>query len=219
MGPLQEPVLVLGFIAFPLIVFVSAELVHGAAVPRYFLCAILGIALGLRYVLDWLPSRAVLAAAALLLVVIVSQEVGFWTDFAQSAPTAGAALSLQALTDSLPQKDLPLVVSDSQAYLVIQHYASPELRRRLVAIVDPANADRYVGNDSVDKGMLALRPLIPLDLYDFSQFAAMHRSFLLYSNDSPFDWLPIRLLQEGDTMRLLADQDYGAMYLVELKPD
>lgn len=102
---------------------------------------------------------------------------------------------------------------------MIQHYASPELRRRLVALVDPASANRYVGNDSVDKGMLALRPLMPLDLYDFSQFAAAHRSFLLYSNDSPFDWLPIRLLQEGDTMRLLADQDYGAMYLVELKPD
>lgn len=107
MGPLQEPVLALGFIAFPLIVFVSAELVHGAVVPRYFLCAILGIVLGLRCVLDWLPSRAVLAGAALLLVVIVSQELGFWTDFAQSAPTAGAALSLEALADSLPQKDLP----------------------------------------------------------------------------------------------------------------
>jgi hypothetical protein len=109
------------------------------------------------------------------------------------------------------------VVSDSRAYLQIQHYASPELRRRMVAIVDSASADLYVGNDSVDRGILALRQLIPLDVYDFSQFAATHRSFLLYSNDSAFDWLPSRLLQDGDTMRLLADQEYGSMYLVELK--
>jgi hypothetical protein len=218
MAPPHEPVLVLGFIAFPLIVFVSAELVHGAAVPRYFLCAVLGIALGLRYVLDWLPSRAVLAGAAILLVVIVSQEVGFWADFAQSAPPGDAALSLQTLSDSVHREDLPLVVSDSMAYLVIQHYASPELRRRLVALIDPASAVLYVGNDSVDKGMLALRPLIPLDAYDFSQFAATHRSFLLYSNASDFDWLPMRLLQDGDTMRLLAAQENGSLYLVELKP-
>jgi hypothetical protein len=71
----------------------------------------------------------------------------------------------------------------------------------------------------VDKGMLALRQLIPLDVYDFSQFAATHRSFLLYSNGSDFDWLPSRLLEDGDTMRLLADGEYGSMYLVELNPN
>ena len=187
--------------------------------PRYSLGAVLGVAVALRYVLDWLRPRAVLIGAALLLVVIASQEAGFWTAFAHSSPPADRANSLLALADSVRREDLPLVVSDSMAYLQIQHYASPGLRRRVVALVDPASAVFYLGNNSVDKGMLALRQLIPLNVYDFSQFAATHRSFLLYSNGSDFDWLPSRLLQDGDTMRLLADEEYGSMYLVELKPD
>jgi hypothetical protein len=219
-SPLHEHVLVLGFIGFPMIVFLFAKLTHGGAVPRYYLCGILGVAIALRYVLDWLPPRASLICGAFLLLAIGTEEFSFWSTLRlnSGAPTAPAK-SLLAFVDSVHRDDLPLVLSDAMGYFELQHYASPELQRRMVTLIDPPTADHYVGTDSVDKVMLALRQVTPLNVVDFPEFTASHRSFLLYSNGSPYEWVLTRFVQHGDALRILAAQGRASLYLVELKPD
>jgi hypothetical protein len=212
--------LVLGFIGFPMIVFVFAKVTHGGAVPRYYLCGILGVAIALRYVLDWLPPRAALICAAFLLLAIGTEEFSFWSSFGPSAPAPAApANALLALVDSVHRDDLPLVLSDPMGYFELQHYASPALQHRMVTLIDPPTADHYVGTDSVDKVMLALRQVTPLNELDFPEFTASHRSFLLYSNGWPYEWVLKHFVQHGDTLSILAAQGHASIYLVELKPD
>jgi hypothetical protein len=219
-APFHEHVLVLGFIGIPMIVFLFAKVTHGGAVPRYYLCGILGVAIALRYVLDWLPPRAALICAVFLILAIGTEEFSFWSTLRPNfgAPAAPAN-SLLALVDSVDRDDLPLVLSDPMAYFELQHYASPALQRRIVTLIDPPSADYYVGTDSVDKVMLALRQVTPLNVVDFPEFTASHRSFLLYSNGSRFEWVLTRFVQHGDALRILAAQGHASIYLVELKPD
>ena len=48
--------------------------------------------------------------------------------------------------------------------------------------MDPQQAVAYIGNDTVDKNLLALRVCYPLQVYDFQAFVSDHPSFLLYSS-------------------------------------
>ncbi len=127
--------------------------------------------------------------------------------------------SLLAFVDSVHRDDLPLVLSDAMGYFELQHYASPALQRRMVTLIDPPSADHYVGTDSVDKVMLALRQVTPLNVLDFPEYTASHRTFLLYSNSSPYEWVLTRFVQHGDSLRILAAQGRASLYLVQLKPD
>ena len=217
--PPHEHVLVLGFLLFPWIVFVFAEVVHGGSTPRYFLCGILGVALAFRYVLDWLPPRLLLACAGFLLLSFALQEFTFWSSFRTAPAPADAANSLQVLVDSVHREDLPLVMADSLAYFETLHYASPALRQRMIALVDPQNANLYVGTDSLDKNMLALRRVTAVNVQEFSEFTAAHRSFLLYSDGTAFEWLPSLLVADGESVSLLTEQEDSTLYLVVLKPE
>ncbi len=217
--PPHEHVLVLGFLLYPLIVFVFAKVMHAGSAPRYFLCGILGVALAFRYVLDWLPPRLLLACAGFLLLSFALQEFTFWSSFRTSPAPAEAANSLQALADSVHREDLPLVMADSLAYFETLHYASPALRQRMIALVDPQYANLYVGTDSLDKNMLALRPVTPVNVQGFVEFTEAHRSFLLYSEGTAFEWLPSILVADGESVSLLTEQGDGMLYLVALKPE
>jgi hypothetical protein len=215
-SPAQEDLLVLGFLGYSAIVVIFAKVTHGLAAPRYFLVETLGVAVALRYVLDWFRPRALMAVAAFLLLALATQELSFWSALRSTAARAAPATSLLALVDSAHQDDLPVVIADPGEYFELLHFAAPELKRRIVTVVDPPSAVQYLGTDSVDKVMLALRQITPLDVDDFSNFAGVHHSFLVYSNGSSFEWLPLWLQQHGEPMRVVAAQGRSLVYFVQI---
>jgi hypothetical protein len=215
---MHEHLLVLALLAYPVIVFIFAKVMHGGAFPRYSLCAILGVCLGLRYVLAWFQPRVALVGGAIVVLAFGTQEFSFWRT---SGPNFGApsrdAIATLSLLDSLHRDDLPVVIGDSGHFVEIEHYASPRLRRRMVSLVDPDKAVFYLGTDTVEKNVLGLQRLTPLSVYPYADFVATHPSFLLFSQQSVFDWLPRGLTDEGDTLRVLAIQGNTSIYLVEIK--
>lgn len=212
----SEYALVLAFVAYPAIVFFAARFTHAGYTSRYVLCTILGVAIAFGYFLEWLQPQGVVIAGALLFLALGAQEFTFWRTLPSNigAP-ARPAEDMLALVNSVHLDGLPLVVSDSGRYFEILHYAAPELRARMVAVVDPASAYAYSGSDTVENILLALRQLAPVDVRDFAEFTATHESFLLYSNGSSYDWLPDRLVRGGFTTRELADPRGGILFLVE----
>ena len=215
----HEHVLALGFLFMPAIGFLGADVAHGGIVPRYCLSAVFGVALGVRCLLRPWRGRTVLGAAAFILFVVAVQEIGFWSSPDRHTPPGNAATSLQSLVssahrDDLPN-DLPVIVADPIAYLEIQHYAAPELKRRLVDLVDPAKAVEYVQTDSAERGLLALRNFVPLNVQDYSDFTASHPAFLLYANHDDYEWTPSRLADDGAAPRLLVNDGSDSLYLVE----
>ena len=213
-GSVAERVLILSLILLPMIAFTAAKLTHAPFVNRYFLPAILGIAAAVGYVLARAKPTSILLTAVFLVFLIGIQELVFW----KSMHSGGAPLGrLPQLVEVAHRENLPIVVSDFNTYMQVYHYASPELRQRILTLVDPANSLSYTGTDTAEKIAVILPSYAPLTILDFAPFAASHPAFLLYSNPAERDWWPARLLHDGHRLQLLAVHGDDAMYLVELK--
>lgn len=215
----SEDVLVLVLLVYPFIAFVVAKVMHGGYVLRYVLCTILAIAIAFRYVLEWLGERGKWAAAACLFLAIGTQEFSFWRTLRQNIGTPARFDSgMVTLVDSAHRDDLPLLFADAGEYLEVKYYAPPRLKSRMAVVVDPTSAYLYRGTDTLENIMLSLQRVTPSDVYGFSQYKAAHRSFLLYLNRMGIDWLPGRLIEEGDNLRLVGVQGNRLLFLVQLKP-
>ena len=58
-----------------------------------------------------------------------------------------------------------------------------------------------------------------LQVYSYSKFAAQHARFLLYSGGGQWDWWTARLVNDGDSLQLLAEEQNRRVYLgLLLKP-
>jgi hypothetical protein len=211
-----DRVLVLGLIILPMVGFAAAKISHAPLVDRYFLPATLGIVAGVGDMLRRAKPRGIIAAAMFVLLAIGVQELGFWSSPRHRVVPAEQVSALANFAEVVQHEDLPIVVSGVEAYLEIWHYAPPLLRRRIMALVDPANATIYAGAGT-DRIPIVLRSYEPLAVRDFAPFAAEHPVFLLYSTGSVLDWWPARLAHDGHRLQLLAAHGRDAMYLVELR--
>jgi hypothetical protein len=95
-----------------------------------------------------------------------------------------------------------VVISSGTDYLPLAYYAPPDLRDRLTVLIDPAGALETLGTDSVDLELMALRPYLPINVQDFSEFRAANPHFLLFSSGTSWDWWPARLSREGHVLKL-----------------
>ena len=181
---------------------------------RYALALILGVSIAASYTLRFLGRWIVVPASIAILVLMLAQEVFLWKD---RVPRPGQFMSqtnaFEKLATAAGHADLPIVVSDGEAYTPLAYYA-PGWRGRMVALVDPSNAVVYAGNDSVDHQLAALSCCFALRVYDFRPFASQHPTFLLYSNGGDFDWWPRRLAADKYNLQLLAVDGNGKVFLV-----
>jgi 4-amino-4-deoxy-L-arabinose transferase-like glycosyltransferase len=215
----SEFALVLGFIALPIFGVIATRIAHGGATDRYFLPAILGMLAAFGYALRRARPSQFAMIAALIFVAVGSQELGFLRSTLPGLRgTQSRATFLVPLLEAAHRDDLPLVISDAGQYVELSHDAPPSLNLRLAALVDPSSAVIYEQTDTVDKLVIQLSRCSPLQVYDFKPFAAAHPVFLLYSDGSPFDWWPSRLIHDGARLELVAKQGGGALYRVVLKP-
>lgn len=214
-GSLPERLLVIGLIVSPMVGWAVTTISHAPILDRYFLPAILGIAAAAGYVLRWATRRSVAAALIVILIAVGVQELAFWSSPRHRVVPAEQLGALATLAETVDHEDLPIVVSGVEEYREYWHYAPPELRRRIVALVDPANAWRYVGGD-YDQLHIAQRLCEPMTIQDFDPFAAAHPVFLLLSTGSPLDWWPARLAHDGHRLQVLATKKGTTMYLVQL---
>jgi hypothetical protein len=214
----HHSVLVLGFLALPLLSFVAAKLAHGEMTDRYLLPAVLGFSLAAGYTLPRWGRRSapLLAALALCLIVpLASQERRFWSSY--HGDFVSPAKGVEALVASANYPDLPVVVSDVHDFLQLTHYASPGWAGRFFSVVDAPQSVIYAGSDTGDKELGIMRSYAPLQIYDFAPFVAEHPAFLLYSSGggAGLDWWPPRLLRDGYTLRPVAVRDiYHRVFLV-----
>ena len=204
-GPqLHQGVLTLGFLAMPFVVFAITKITHGVMSGRHTLAAILGFPLAAGYALSAMRKQYVMISllfGAIVLAAVVPGERQFWTSYKWNCTSP--AKSAEELASAAGHPELPIVVSDQLEYLQLAHYASPEWKERFVSLVDPPQAVKYLGHDTLDRNILILRKWAPLHVCDFSSFAAQHSTFLLYSNRGGLatDWWPGRLKKDGYSLK------------------
>ena len=212
----SEAWIAITFLCVPIIAFVFSKLLHGVYTERYVLATVLGIPLSVAFVLRLIPRKGVMLAGVLVLAAVGLQEGFFWrTAIRDVRAFVPPNRPVERMLNRVGYLDLRVVISDGEDYFQIAHY-SPQ-PKRFISLIDPPEAVIYAGSDIVDLQLAALRCCVPLRIYTLREFRAQYQRFLLYSGGGAFDWWPARLVNDGASLQLLAEDQNRRVYLVNLK--
>jgi hypothetical protein len=214
---LAEATLLFGLAALPFAGYILSSVLHSGLTPRYVLSTSIGVSLALGCIL----SRAKPGVVALFAVFVISavgvHELHFWRfSRADIQNVKSSGIAAGKFIESAGHKELPVVVPNGLALMWLTHYASPPATDRLLyPTPDHLPSDRNWA-DTVDKGLEAAKNYLPLRISNFSEFAAVHKEFLLYvvDEDTPRDWLTMRLSREGWSMETVALDESRRIYLI-----
>ncbi len=137
---------------------------------------------------DWrvpfpLPDRRPLRLFGLFVLTSVAvREMMFWRHSGRDpfAPDYSAGW-VEELVQRAGHGDLPVAVGQSLTYASLAYYSPPRFANRLVYLVDKGKNLDYGGTDALAKAGPSLSEFFPHQVVDYSEFAAAHREFLLYS--------------------------------------
>ena len=211
---LQDHELIAGalFLAIPVMAVAGAILVTHMFTPRYVVFAVAGIAflvpmlaaylLAGRALFGFLLAAVMLAALGLVTLDIPAPRNPFLEE-----PILAKALATE-----------PVVVSDGQLFLQLWQYAPQTLKSRLLFLADAHAAVEYMGFETIDTGILILRPWAPVNVVEYRNFFAPGREFLLYRNLLRPEWLLAKVMKDGGSARVQEFNSRRELLRVRFKP-
>ncbi len=102
--------------------------------------------------------------------------------------------------------DLPLVMAEVTQFHRLTYYAPPKFMRRMAYLANPTESVRYLGHDTIDRGLLALRPWFPERIEEYGIFTASHPDFLMYGYIGSWTWHTYTVLRHQFQVQVLARQ-------------
>ncbi|MGE5646103.1 MAG: hypothetical protein ACM336_09960 [Acidobacteriota bacterium] len=197
--PLEETAAAVGFMALPVLAVAIGKAATGAYAHRYALAAAAGFCVFAAWALAAIfggRTRPALAIAAPLSVLFFARAA--W-DYREASRQAARHAHMIEYLESRAEAALPIVIADPHVFFELSHYAPRPLARRLRYYADAKLARRYVGTDTVDRGLLAMRQWAPLDV---EPFPPREREFLIYGHPSVYAWLVPELARRGFPMEI-----------------
>ncbi len=209
-----EIVLIASFLFYPVLLVSLTTLLGAGYTSRYGWPGILGLSLGLLYLLRgiWAGPVAAQLIAALLLAFAVRCGRELQAAVKPAPPMEARWLHLTQLSRGEP--GIPVVIGSGMTFVEAVKYAPAELRPRLLEVIGPAEAARLTVGDTVDRTNLLLSGYTPLRVEERASFEAAHPRFLFYSGGGS-DWMTPYLLERKYSMRLLAKDAGFLVYLAE----
>jgi hypothetical protein len=193
--------------ATPVTAMLVAKFATHAFSPRYAICSIVGIATLATYLLWRVSPRALTAIAAAVLCLIM---YGFQIRVLhakyreQRASLAGSTAALAKTGDA------QIALIDITVMHQLSYYAPREIAARVNYVADPERSVEYLRQDTIDRGLLDLRPWFPLKVVRMESFLADNPHFFAYGGAYEWSWLPYELPKWSDA-RLIARVDQDRM--------
>jgi hypothetical protein len=180
----------------PSLVMIAAKFITHAFVDRYAIATLVGMTVLITYVLSSvvLQRRLVIGALVASLMMYAYQVRTLWAGFDESLLVLDGAYG--ALTSS---GERPVAVMNYTIYHQLSFYAPRELASRVVYISDPHASVQYLEQDTMDRGLLDLRPWFPLWVETPKSFLKENPSFLAYGMSDSWSWLLFKLPDWGET--------------------
>jgi hypothetical protein len=204
----HEVAAAVGFMAIPLMGLAVASLFTGAFTNRYALPAVIGLGILVPFGLFRLARRqGALAIAMVLCLALGFARRGTMT-LEDSSERIQKRLGVIAMVQAGARPfDEPIVCSDQHLFLILSHYAPPDIRSRLVYLADPDASLRHLGHDSLEWGLLRLlRPWFGVNVQEYRPYLTGHRSFFLLGDPQYFlNWVLRDLTLSGALLELRAD--------------
>jgi hypothetical protein len=114
----------------------------------------------------------------------------------------------------------PLPIISQTQFMMLEHYARPEIADRVYFLLDPEASQRYFGSDATQRS-IALNPsFFGTHVEKIGEFDATHRDFLIYESlqDGP-GWVLERYKDHGARIELVDSSANGRWYLVRPHSD
>lgn len=211
-----ESAAAIGFLAIPFVAVAMAMWVTGAFTDRYALPATLGIVILLPFAFHpLLRGRGLLTLLLMLCLTVGFVRRGGMT-LEDAAKRVQARESVIKMLQAGREQDLPIVCSDPHSFLVLSHYAVPEIRSRLVYLADPELSMRYLRHNSIERGMFdLLKPVFRLNVKEYRPYIASKRPFLLCGDPDYFlNWVLADLPSSGARLELKGQHQEVELFLV-----
>jgi hypothetical protein len=205
-----------GFLIIPAFTVILAMLITRAFTNRYALPATVGlcilIALGLH---PLLRGRAAPGVILLFCLAGGFAARGIMTGQA-SEKRAQNREAVVKMLQSGPAGDLPVAISDMHYFLLLSHYAPPEVRSRLVYLADPEASLRRLGHNSLERGMFdLLKPWFKLNVREYRPYVSTGHPFLLCGEPQNFlNWILGDLISSGAHLELVGSHQETLIFLV-----
>jgi hypothetical protein len=189
----------------PLFGVVTGVLITHAYTERYMIAATLGLCIllihGLRRIIgdDTLMPGLV---CALCLIFFGIQIRGMHYQQVQSLQDTKASVAFLRRTN-----DALIAMAEITPFHRVSFYARRDLARRLAYVADPHLSIRYLGHDTVDRGLLDLNRWFPLNVVWWHDWLSTHPSFLVYGYIGDWSWLTFELPSVSDSIELVERLD------------
>ncbi|MGH9837763.1 MAG: glycosyltransferase family 39 protein [Blastocatellia bacterium] len=218
--PAHEVAAAFGFMSIPIIVITLSMLVTGSFTNRYALSAVIGFSVIVAFgVYSLLNDRAAIAAILMLCLCGAFLSVG-GKSFIGLLTVREVQTQAGKFLQSEGAGDLPIAVSDQHAFMLLAHYGSPDIASRVVYLAGPDESMRYLGHNSLEKGLLDLRPWFPVRIEEYRGFIASKKRFLVYGSAGYFlNWLFSELVAADLRIEVLGRRDDTLLFLVSPKSE
>jgi hypothetical protein len=202
-----------GIAAIPLFAMVLAKLVTHAYIERYVIAALIGAVLIICTSGFHISCRS--RVVPFLLVLICS--FFFLLQGVLSLRSQSIALNtfLENLAALAPHTKQPLVISDITTFHRVSFYARRDFVQSFAYLSDPSSAIKFLGHDTIDRGLLDLRPWFPLNVVERAAYEKEHSQFLAYSFIGPWDWLTDDLAAPAYKTELLARKENRMLFDIQ----
>jgi hypothetical protein len=177
----------LSIAAIPIFAIILAKFVTHGYVERYALPGLIGAVLIICYTGFHVArqSRIIPFFLSLICVLFICLQ-GVFTLRAQPRLWSGVVDNMVSLA---PHTAQPVVVSDVTLFHRVSFYAPRQLARSMIYLSDPADSWKYLRQDTIDRGLLDLRPWFPLHIVERARYVEEHSRFLVFGSVGPWNWL------------------------------
>ena len=200
------------FLAIPTVAVAGALSITHMFTPRYALFALAGFA----YLLPMLASRLLRTHSlfGLLLTCVLIAPLAL-----HAVPSGGVPNPyLQEPMLAKASADEPVVIPDGRLFLQMWYYAPANVKSRLLYVTDRDAAIKYMGFDSIDYGLMLLRPWTSARIIEYRSFFAPGRRFLVYQNMARPEWLLHKVVEEGGTAEIQSYSRTRALLQTRFRP-
>jgi hypothetical protein len=201
--PLTLPVAtsMISLALLPFAILAVAKIVTHSFTERYALASGIGILASICFAFARLTSERTAAAAALVLLEVLF----FGTQLVNMKRSSKEGLAVarseyRALSREVGDSGF-LAISGVTPFHWLSFYGPISFARQISYLADADLEIAYCGFDTVDRGLLALRPWFPINTQPFGKYLREHDQFLAYGGEGSWDWLTYELPKSG-AMRL-----------------
>jgi hypothetical protein len=119
------------------------------------------------------------------------------------------------VTDLSTLPDAQIAVMEVSVAHRLSFYAPRGLASRVTYVADPGSAVALLGQDTVDRGLLDLRPWFPMNIVRSDSFLTDNHQFYVFGETNNWSWLTFDLPKWGQTKLMARGEHQRLLFSVD----